>query len=459
MNMKKWLCAIVAMLLALGSLALAEDGDLQAQLDAANARIAQLEAEVELYKPYYEKQIVAEYGEDGVIWRDDAMAQYEQAASMYSQYGLNIDDYADNIKQQILETLVRDAVLDTKAAELGFTDLDDATRADLEKQANDTYENYIEMYKGYFSDEDATDEEAREATIAQLDAYGMSYDSLLQELTDSYIDEQLMNSVTAGITVSDEEIHAAYDDMVAQGETDYADDYSYNSARTNGRPIAWNPEGYRAVKHVLIRFDDEQAQQYDDLQDTLDSLNAELEALDAPADEAAGADDAEETDEAPEAEPRAREDIQADIGRVAAEIEALYSQLLPEAEEVIEAFEAGEDFDALIEKYGQDPGMQGEPAASIGYAVSADSSYWDPAFTEGAMGIEAIGGISGPIYGRNGIHVIYYMADITPGAVPFEDIAADAEAAALDSKSSETYSQQVSAWVEEAAPVYHADRF
>ena len=46
MNMKKWLCLALAALMALGTFALAEGDDLQAQLDAANARIAELEAEV-----------------------------------------------------------------------------------------------------------------------------------------------------------------------------------------------------------------------------------------------------------------------------------------------------------------------------------------------------------------------------------------------------------------------------
>ena len=89
MNMKKWLCLALAMLLALSAGALAEGAeDLQAQLDAANARIAELEAEVEKYLPYYESQIVAEFGEDVIVWLADAKAQYDEAAQMYAQYGI-----------------------------------------------------------------------------------------------------------------------------------------------------------------------------------------------------------------------------------------------------------------------------------------------------------------------------------------------------------------------------------
>ena len=467
MNMKKLLCLALAMLVALSAMALAETGDdLQAQLDAANARVAELEAQVELYKPYYDKQVVAEFGEDGIIWLDDAMKEYEAAASAYAQYGLSIDDYAAGIKEDILKTLVRDAVIDAKAAELGLSQLDDETVAKLQAEAAETFENYVDSYRSYFAAEDATDDEARAQTLAALESYGLTQDALAQQTIDGYVDEQLYNHVTADVTVTDEEVQAKYDAMVAEAQESYSDDRNYNNARNSGDTIAWNPEGYRAVKHVLVKFDDDQAKQYSELHSTLDSLNAELEALDAPAETEAPAEDEEAPAEAtpevtpePTPEPRSREEIQADIGNIAKETEALYSQLLPQAQQVIDEFNGGADFDSLIEKYNADPGMQNEPTATNGYAVSANSTTWDPAFTEGAMAIEAAGQISGPVYGQNGIHVIYYLSDITPGPVALEDIADAVKDAALQDKTSETYDNQINAWVEEANPVYHVDRF
>ena len=460
MNMKKLLSLVLAMLLALSALAFAEEAqdDLQARLDAANARVAELEALVELYKPYYEKQVVAEFGEDGVIWRDDAMKEYEAAASAYAQYGLSIDDYADGIKEDILKSLVKSAVIDAKAEALGLSNLDDETIARLQTEATETFENYVDSYRSYFAAEDATDEEAREQTLAALESYGMTQDALTQQTIDGYVDEQLYNYVTADVAVTDEDIKAKYDAMVAEAQESYADDYSYNNARNSGNLIVWNPEGYRAVKHVLIKFDDAQAKQYSELHSTLDSLNAELEALNAPAETETPETTPEVTPE-PTPEPRSREEIQADIGNIATEIEALYSQLLPQAQQVIDEFNGGANFNSLIEKYNADPGMQNEPTATNGYAVSANSTTWDPAFTEGAMSIEAVGQISGPVYGQNGIHVIYYLSDITPGPVALEDIADAVKDAALQDKTAETYDNQVNAWIEEAKPVYHVDRF
>lgn len=481
MNMKRLLCAVMAMLLAFGAMALAETDDLQAQLDAANARIAQLEAEVELYRPYYEGQIVAEFGEDGVVWLEDAQSEYDAAASAYAQYGLSIDSFAGEIKQDILESLVRKGVLEAKAAELGLSEMDDEARANLEAEAEQTFESYIETYKQYFAAEAASDEEAREQTIEALAQYGMTQETLTKQMIESFVDNQMYDYVTGAIEVSDEEIQAKYEEMVADAGENYADDRAYNNARNGGDTILWNPEGYRAVKHVLIKFDDEQSSQYSELKSTLDSLENELKALDEPAgEEASDEEEAEakavegEVAEDGEAEsvedvgeeaaeptpaPRAREEIQADIDAIVAEISALHEQLLPKAQQVIDEFNAGASFESLIEKYNEDPGMQREPTATNGYAVAADSTTWDPAFTAGAMSIEGVGQISAPVYGQNGIHVIYYLSDITPGAVPLEEVVDTVEQEALEQKKSNAYDAQVTEWVNESNPRYYIDRF
>ena len=465
MNMKKLISLVLAALMCLGTVAALAEDDLQAQLDAANERISQLEAEVELYKPYYENQIVAEYGEDGIIWKEDADAEYKAASEAYSQYGLNIEDYADGIKQDILETLVRNAILDAKAAELGLDQLDDEARANLEAEAAENFETYIETYKGYFADEDAEEDAAREQTIAAMESYGLTKDALLEQMLESYVDEQLHAHITKDVAVTDEDIQAEYDAMVAEDEEAYADDdMAYNNARNSGATIAWNPEGYRTVKHVLIEFDEDQSAKYTELQTKLDALKDEKDAVENPVveDGAEGAEgdeaEAEATPE-PTPEPRSLDEIEADIASVTAEIEALHTELLPQAQQVIDEFEAGADFDSLIEKYNADPGMNNEPTATQGYAVSADSTVWDPAFTEGAMSIAEVGQISAPVYGSLGIHIIYYLGDITPGAVPFDEIKDAVEQRALENKTQQVYDDQVAAWIEEAAPVYHPERF
>ncbi|MBR2699605.1 MAG: peptidylprolyl isomerase [Clostridia bacterium] len=459
MNIKRILCLVMALVLALGVCALAEGDDLQAQLDEANAHIAELEAQVEKYRPFYERQIVAEYGDEGIVWLEDAQKQFDEASAMYAQYGIPVENYAAEIKQSIVEALVRQAVLDAKAEEMGLSELDEETKADLAEQANADLETYIGYYSSYFAKDGASDEENREATVKGLAENGISADALLEDRIENYVSEQLHDAVTKDVTVSEDEVQAKYQSMIEDDKDSYAeDDAAYNSARSGGETIAWNPEGYRAVKHVLVKFDEDQAKQYTELQSALSGLNDELAALDDPKPTAEPA-EGEETGEAEEAAPRTREEIQADIGEIGTSIEALYSQLMPKAQEVVDAFNGGADFDSLIDQYGEDPGMTREPSKTQGYAVSEKSTYWDPAFTEGAMSIAEVGQISQPVRGKNGVHIIYYLSDITPGEVPYEDIREDVAAAALEDKVTQTYDDQVAVWVEEANPVYHLDRF
>lgn len=450
MTMKKLLCLALALMMALCCTAFADE-DLQAQLDAANAKIAELQAQVDAYYPYYFAQIVATYGEDGIIWLKDAQAEYDNMNAQYAAYGMDLASMgmADMAKVSVVEAAVEDAVIMTKAEELGLAEIDEATMTEMEAMAQETLDYYVEYYlsQAYADAEEITDEMKAEA-IAYWESTGTSLEAIL----DSYIDSEVYMAVEEyafkDVVVTEEDIQAAYQEMIEDNKDAYTDDSTYNSDRTNAEAIAWNPEGYRAVKHVLVKFDDEQSARYTELQNQISSLNAEKEAIENPA---------EETEEA--AQPRAIEEVNADIAACAMEVEALYSQLLPTAEEVIEKFNAGTSFEDLIAEYNADPGMNSEPTASQGYAVREGSTYWDPAFTEGAMSIEAIGGISEPVYGSYGIHVIYYMADVPAGEVALDEIRDTVEQNALSDKQNAAYSALIDSWMEEMNVEYYMENF
>ena len=69
--------------------------------------------------------------------------------------------------------------------------------------------------------------------------------------------------MTKDVTVSEEEIEAAYDGYVADDEATYADPYQFENAFSSDTTIYYTPEGYRNVKHILFKFSDEQAASYD----------------------------------------------------------------------------------------------------------------------------------------------------------------------------------------------------
>ena len=522
MNLKKILCVCLALVLALAVTGCSSSKDIQAQLDAANvsvaelqaqldeanatiaelqaaaeaaeaepvaveteaatepalgdsdaeAKIAELQALVDTYYPYYIARIVATFGDDGVVWLDDVQAAYDSVSAQYASYGLDLAAYGmeESVKKDLVDSAVEDAVIKAKAAELGLDQFDETALAEFAASADETMESYIDYYLGYYyaDAEEITDEMRAEAEKYWTDN-GFSREAYAESLQKDAINEAVYEYVTKDIAVTDEDIQAEYETLLSENQESYTNDRTYNSDRNAGVTIAWNPEGYRAVKHVLIKFNDEQSALYSDLQSQLDSLNAEKDAIVA-AQTATEAPEAEATAEATEetetAEPeeteaplRTLEEVNADIAACATEVEALYAQLMPTAEEVVAAFNAGTSFDELIAKYNEDPGMTNEPTATIGYAVSADSTTWDPAFTEGAMSIAEVGQISEPVRGSYGIHIIYYMSDVTPGEVALDEIHDGVAEVALSDKIAATYDEQVAAWVEEANVEYYYSNF
>ena len=528
MNLKKLLCVCLALVLALAVTGCSSNKDVQAQLEAANVGIAELQAEldaantsvadlqaqldaanatiaelqaaepvaaeadnatepalgdsdaeakiaelqalVDTYYPYYAAQIVATFGENGVVWLKDVQAAYDSVSAQYASYGLDLASYGmeETVKKDLVDSAVEDAVVKAKAAELGLDQFDEAALAEFEASAEATMQSYIDYYLGYYypDAEEVTDEMRAEAEKYWTDN-GFSREAYAESLQKDAINEAVYEYVTKDVAVTDEDVQAEYETLIAENQESYTNDRTYNSDRNAGVTIAWNPEGYRAVKHVLIKFNDEQSALYSDLQSQLDSLNAEKDAI-VEAQTATEAPEAEATAEATEetAEPeeteaplRTLEEVNADIAACATEVEALYAQLMPTAEEVVAAFNAGTSFDELIAKYNEDPGMTSEPTATIGYAVSADSTTWDPAFTEGAMSIAEVGQISEPVRGSYGIHIIYYMSDVTPGEVALDEIRDGVAEVALSDKVKATYDEQVAAWIEEANVEYFYSNF
>ena len=531
MTLKRILCVCLALVLALAVTGCSSSKDVQAQLDAANvcitelqaeldeanatiadlqaaveaaeaeplaaeteadaeaalgdsdaeAKIAELQALVDAYYPYYAAQIVATFGEDGVVWLNDVQEAYDSVSAQYASYGLDLVAYGmeETVKKDLVNSAVEDAVIKAKAAELGLDQFDEAALAEFQASADAAMESYIDYYLGYYypDAEEITDEMRAEAEKYWTDS-GFSREAYAESEKNDAINAAVKDYVIKDVAVTDEDVQAEYETLIAENQESYANDRTYNSDRNANATIAWNPEGYRAVKHVLIKFSDEQSALYSDLQSQLDSLNAEkdaiveaqtaAEATEAPAGEATEATEAPEAAEATEApeaaeatgEPmRTLEEVNADIAACATEVEALYAQLMPEAEEVIAAFNAGTSFEELIEKYNDDPGMTSEPIASTGYAVAAGSTTWDPAFTEGAMSIAEVGQISAPVRGSHGIHIIYYMGDVTPGAVSLDEIRGKVTELALKDKQAAAYRDQVAAWVAEANVEYFYGNF
>ena len=419
-----------------------------ARIAELEAQVAELQAQVEAY---HLKEIVASF-DGGEVPLSEAEELYENTANQYAQMGIDVVAYGMDgmLREAVVDTLAEEAIVQYMAGQLGLG-LTEEQQAQFAEEAQQAYEGLVDSYyQTYLANQYESEEEGLAAAAQAVIEMGYDYDYYLEALTDNQLVSNVYDYVTKDVTVSEEEIEAAYDGYVASDEATYADPYQFESAFSSDTTIYYTPEGYRNVKHILFKFSDEQAASYDELTTRLADLEAEqLAATATPAPEATEA--AETAEAAAEAEPteapRAASEIEADIAEVNAEIDALYAELMPEAEAAIERFNAGEDIDALIAELSDDN------MPETGYAVSetaeASTQAWDPAFTEGALSIEEVGGLSAPVRGIYGIHLIYYAGDIAAGATPLETVHDEVEELTLQNKVSQTYADQVSAWKEE----------
>ena len=465
MTLKRILCDLLCALLLAAAPAMAEDADnaaAPAEVENADngptpaegeadkdARIAELEAQVaELQAQvdaYHLKELVATF-DGGEVPLDEAESLYDLSVTQYAQMGIDVVAYGMDgiLREVVVDTLAEEAIVQYMAGELGLG-LTEEQQAQFAEEAQATYDSQVDSYyQTYLAGQYESEEDGLAVAAQALDEMGYSYESYLDSLTSTQLSTNVYDYVTKDVAVSEEDVEAAYDEYVAADEANYADPYQFENAFSSGVTIYYTPEGYRNVKHILFKFDDDQATRYDELSARL----ADLEAEQVAAAEAADATPAPEAEDGEAESPRAITEIEADIAQVSADLDALYEELMPEAEAAIERFNAGEDIDALIAELNDDTGMP-----ETGYAVSttaeASAQAWDPAFTEGALSIEEVGGLSAPVRGVYGIHLIYYAGDIAAGATPLETVHDEVEELTLQNKVSQTYADQISAWKEE----------
>ncbi|MDO4546886.1 MAG: peptidylprolyl isomerase [Clostridia bacterium] len=490
-------CSLISISSQVATSTTAAPAEESADDDAANAADAESE--------YDDNTVVAEY-DGGTILRGDAMSEYEDVVAYYESYGYTLDDEAtvQAIKEDILSYLCENEIVMAKAEELGLTTVTDEERAELEEQANQEFEEVVEYYSMFFEGE--SEAQTRLDVIEYLSEQGYTLESAVESMIEYAWQDKLLDYICADLTVDEEAIREQYDELVAADEEAYSEDlYSFEYAATSGELIAWYPEGYRSVKHILIPFTSEQVDALSEKQMECEDVSYYIEELDWEAELAAEEEAADEeiedelilesdgeadvSDEELVGEPEpedledeefddselyfeyedesgygdmTREQLVAELARLNEELEQMQAEYYQTVEEtvneVLAKINAGEDFEALIAEYGADDGMTVEPGLSMGYPISAQSEMFETAFTQAAMALTEVGEVSQPVVGTNGVHIIKYMSDITPGPVSYEDLRDSVEESALEVARENMYYETVAVWVEEANVVTYPER-
>ena len=444
-------------------------------------------------------QAVAKVGDTEITkaeWADyrDYLVEYEQQyMQQYYGFTLPVDEASmASYGELALEQLIESVVVEDKMEELGYLELTEEENAEVEEYATSMtdlykmlirYQNYPDLETVEEEQErlaaeaaEATPSEPQEAvatiTNAMLDemltndlnTIGYTHDYFVRTQTMSKQSEKLKAYTYEGVTVTDAQVKDEFDSRMASQKESYdANPASYAYAEQNGSDLYYMPAGYRGVKNLLIQLSDEK-------QDEIKQLNSDLTAaknlLSSGNDdlEELKAQDTAEFDE--EALAAYNEQIAALEEQVAAAqtmidetqtkidetTEAAFAEILPLAQEVLAKAQAGEDFDALIETYGEDTGMTAEPNKSRGYLVCDGLSIYEQSFQDAAMALENVGDVSAELVKTSyGYHILQYASELAGGEVEYtEEIKTAIYDEMLKEAQDAAYEAAVTQWVSEA---------
>ncbi|MGI6172417.1 MAG: peptidylprolyl isomerase [Christensenellales bacterium] len=463
--MKKWLSLLLCTALFCAIPCFAE-GDLQSELDAANARIAELERELEdanseieyltALLEYYEENAeipedVMDEGEFGDELSDEDGYADEEPAPVLKEFGdadviatvngeaITFADIRDAyeyfqgaygsffdmtdpgvialMRDEALHSTLRDRYVNELAQEYGVLPYSEEKLAELAKQAQADYEEMLEYYKEYFRGEGMDEEQVTADTEAYLAENGLTREKVAENLIASATYDDVSEYATRDIAVTDDEVRAYYQSFVDESKETYASDpYAFDNDAMGGATVYYIPAGYRAVKQILIAVDDA---------DEILSLE-EKKASGAITDE---------------------EKVRYD---------ELTAQVAPKLEEIMGRVAAGEDFDTLMAQYNEDPGMmEGSSFAQTGYYVSDTTETFEQSFKDAAMALKNVGDVSEPTLGSYGYYIIQYYKDLPEGAVELtdEDFAVF-KADHLENAKATAFSDMLDAWTEALEIVY-----
>ena len=418
--------------------------------------------------------------------QDEVDYQLAYMSYYYSLFGLSFDPTsAQNIadmQDDVIDMLVENAVLNAKAKELGFDQLTEEEQAEVAASADATWEtNRQSVQTNYFADTELEGDELTAALDAKIEELGVTYEDVLESETNAYALQKLKASVTDPVTVTDEELQEHLEEHVASAQTSYESNLSsYGISVNNGSTVYYRPAGYRMVKQILIKFNEEDSDAIASYQSSLSAagttataqqnllFSLEVEDIDALVAQV-GLEINPETGDITDMTVSFAEDVDEDVAAAVQELakaqaqqefftnkieeatRAAFANIAEEADEVLAQLAEGADWDELAAEHNDDPGMQaGAATAETGYAVCEGFTSFDSAFTEAAMAIPEVGQWSDKTEGAYGYYIIQYTSDVEEGPVSLDEVRDTLTNEVLTEKQNEAYTAQVAAWVEEA---------
>jgi len=334
--------------------------------------------------------VLAELGDTVITYQQVYDSLIDTSFGLDDIFDLNDQGVLNSLLLQELHMIVERMVLEKMAADMGI----ELNEEEIAEVADEQYMEFFEYYFEDFVDSGMSEEEAKAQADDLLRQFGMNLDALLDSVAFEFLQEAVRDEIAEPLLeqrTSEEGLREAFELYVEESKIRYAaeaEEFEFDMYFFDA-PVYYIPEGYRAIKHLFLAFDDEMAMRAEEILDALDALTEEDEGL--------------------------RPGLNAMLND-------LKEPFADQIATIEKAIQDGADFDALIAQYGEDPGMEEPDFAQTGYYISEASEFWFKEFQETAFALNAPGDISGPVVSGAGIHFIKYVADVSSGPVPFESV-------------------------------------
>ena len=349
------------------------------------------------------------------VLKSEIQDEYDQMLSQYvayyAQYGYSVDEYDTELQasvaQETVQTKLSTSIVRHYAAQNGY-ELTEEKKTELAAQVKTALDNTREYLESYLSAYGFTGDELNAAVEEQMAQAGYTEETLMDSAELNDVLNFLYERATADVTVTEDEVKAAFDAKVAKQKESYASVDSFINDYVNESEILYTPENVRLMECIFVA-----------------SVEGEATEDEATADEATVA--------------------EATAGE-AADIASLTGYA--KAKAIAAAIAGGADFEESMKAYNEDSST--EEQMLRGYPVAENSTTYGDEFTAGAMALEHVGDVSDVIVTDYGYFILRYAKDLESGEADFEARKETETEETLTNKKNDAYSAFIDTILDEA---------
>ena len=364
------------------------------------------------------------------VLKSEIQDEYDQMLSQYvayyAQYGYSVDEYDTELQasvaQETVQTKLSTSIVRHYAAQNGY-ELTEEKKTELAAQVKTALDNTREYLESYLSASGFTGDELNAAVEEQMTQAGYTEETLMDSAELNDVLNFLYERATADVTVTEDEVKAAFDEKVAKQKESYASVDAFVNDYVNESEILYTPENVRLMECIFVA-----------------SVEGEATEDEATADEAT--EDEATADEATVSEATVSE---ATAGE-AADIASLTGYA--KAKAIAAAIAGGADFEETMKAYTEDGST--EEQMLRGYPVAENSTTYGEAFMAGAMALEHVGDVSDVIVTDYGYFILRYAKDLESGEADFEARKETETEETLTNKKNDAYSAFIDNILDEA---------